>query len=192
LTQDNGVLDVPDALRSSKGRQRHDHLGARAAGRRGDDCRPIYRGGKRLHQPHHHQPCAGIFSPGYWKNYQNHYTAAQFQSFINATLNFGTGSGGANLSVSDAVAILKRTGNEFERSLLTAELNVAALPSLGSDVYAGGSQTIATVLQQAYIDDGGPADNGSPTAGEQTLVAYLSGGGEDASATACLVQPPTP
>jgi hypothetical protein len=76
--------------------------------------------------------------------------------------------------------------------LLTAELNVAALPSLGGDVYGSSSQTIATILQQAYTDNGGAADNGSPTATEEALVAYLSGGGENASASSCQVQPPTP
>ena len=34
--------------------------------------------------------CLGIWSPGFWKNYSNHYTDAQFAAFLSATLNFNS------------------------------------------------------------------------------------------------------
>ena len=33
--------------------------------------------------------CLAIFGPGYWKNYQNHYSDAQFYNFLIATRDFG-------------------------------------------------------------------------------------------------------
>jgi len=76
--------------------------------------------------------CAGIFSPGYWKNYQNHYTDAQFLAIIHQTQDFKA------LSIGQAIDILSTQGGgsaDYARHLLASELNVAATPSLGTETF---------------------------------------------------------
>ena len=61
--------------------------------------------------------CTGIFSPGYWKNYQNHYTDAQFYALLKATQDFGPTFAGMSQSaaISQAVAIMKLQGFYYVR-----------------------------------------------------------------------------
>ena len=65
-------------------------------------------------------PCVGIWSPGYWKNYSNHYSDAQFQAWINETLNF------QGLSISQATSIMGGSQGSYMAHLLAAELSAAA------------------------------------------------------------------
>src|SRR5579864_6865258 len=73
--------------------------------------------------------CTGIYSPGYYMNWQNHYTRNQFAALVAGTADFST------IGVSGAESILDNTAGdqaEYVRHLLTAELNVAGTPALGS------------------------------------------------------------
>src|SRR6185312_9246769 len=71
--------------------------------------------------------CADDFSPGYWKNYQNHFTDAQFYTLLKATTDFGAhfAAESQSAAISEAETILKLQGFYYVRSLLTAELNAA-------------------------------------------------------------------
>ena len=146
--------------------------------------------------------CAGIFSPGYWENYQNHYSDAQFYALLKATVDFGAtfAAEGQSAAIAQAETILQLQGSYYVRSLLTAELNVAAQPSLGTGTYTPVSTTtsINALLAQAYADNGSgnqsPYTNGSLASNDTALIDYLSGGGEGDSGSSCLVgsTPPPP
>gem|GEM_PF-6637038 len=145
--------------------------------------------------------CSGIYSPGYWKNYQNHYTESQFFTFLTQTQNFGSWFAGLGQStaVSTAVTILKLQGSYNVRSLLAAELNLALMPSLGAGLFtptgAGSPSTVSSLLSKAYSDNGSgnssPYTNGSAwTSKDSDVAAYLSGGGEGQPASSCRVKSP--
>ncbi|HUX85781.1 MAG TPA: hypothetical protein VMW65_02165, partial [Chloroflexota bacterium] len=70
--------------------------------------------------------CAGIFGPGFWKNYQNHFTDDQFYTLLTRTIDFGPTFAAAPQQDAIALAetIINLPGYEYVRSELTAELNV--------------------------------------------------------------------
>jgi len=130
--------------------------------------------------------CAGIFSPGYWMNYQNHYTDQQFASVVGATLDFKYLVGATiTATVQNAEGILSDTAGdsaEYVRHLFTSELNAAAAPGLLDETYQGSS--VRDLLRKAYNDD----KNGTITGADGAFVDYLGGGGENG---ACQLQRPT-
>lgn len=124
----------------------------------GDQC-PVCAG----------NPCDSIFSPGYWKNYTNHYTDEEFLALIQKTMHY------SGLSIDEALAILDDESDQYHRHLLSAELNVAADPGLEVSFYnsdnVGG--LVLDVLDQAYITDPADAD-----ADLTDAVLYLGAEGE--------------
>lgn len=149
--------------------------------------------------------CAGIFSPGFWKNYNvgngpPHLTDAQFYALLTSTVDFGATFSALSQSaaISLAETILGLQGSFYVRSLLAAELNVANMPSLGTGLFTptgGTAATVNSLLTAAYTANGtgnsSPFTNGTLTTAEQDVIGYLSGGGENASAASCRVIPPT-
>lgn len=140
--------------------------------------------------------CAFIRSPGFWKNYDNHISATQFQSIISATQDY------AGLTVAQALAILNNNGDQYHRHLLSAELNAAwngnesmAVPGgqLGSGIYnnpafpgsALNGLTIDQINHLAFVTN--PADAGPDLL---AYIAYVGSGGENASGSDCLVTTP--
>lgn len=128
-------------------------------------------------------PCSSIRSPGYWTNWQNHYTEAEFQALIAATQDY------SGLTVAQAEAILTSVSDQYHRHLLAAELSVALNPQLGTAIYTVGSlagMSVNDILHQAFITD--------PSLASLDLidaVLYLGAGGEGDSAGTCrLIAPP--
>lgn len=145
-------------------------------------------------------PCLGIYTPGFWKNWNNHFTLDQFYALLVQTPDFGptfaamTETDAAN----QAVTILSLQGYYNVRSELDAELNAAFTPTLGTDTYlpAGTTKSINSLLTQAYLDNGAgntsPYTNGNLTSTDLSVLAYLSGGGENAAQQDCQVGPLAP
>jgi len=156
--------------------------------------------------------CAGIYSPGYWKNYQNHYSDAQFLAIIQNTQDFNA------LSIGQAIDILSVQGGgnaDYARHLLASELNVATTPSLGTETFfqaTGGAgvpasvlgKTVNQALERVYgeLYPYGVLSPGSTPPlygatgvvnGNDTFALYVGDGtspsGEGASASTCDVQP---
>jgi hypothetical protein len=139
----------------------------------------------------HENLCAFIRSPGFWVNYDNHMTAAQFLAIIQATQDY------SSLSVSDALSILNDTGDQYHRHLLAAELNAAwngdennAMPdgTFGAGIYINpGSSlnglTIDQINHMAFLAT-------SPSTDLQDYVNYVGGGGENDGLGTCLVTAP--
>jgi protocatechuate 3,4-dioxygenase beta subunit len=131
--------------------------------------------------------CGYIRTPGFWKNYDNHMSAATFLNLIQHTQDF------SNLTVEEAVTILSTNNpapQRFLKFLLTAELNAiwngqdnaAGLGGqLGTGIYQGG-QTVNQLLHQAYLD------RNNFTSAEEDYVVYLGSGGEGQCANVCRVQ----
>src|SRR5688572_15276798 len=95
-------------------------------------------------------PCSLIRSPGFWANWENHFTEAEFQALIAATQDY------SGLTVAQAEAILTATVDQYHRHLLAAELNVALNPQLGTAIYTVGSlagMTVNEILHLAFITD---------------------------------------
>jgi hypothetical protein len=114
-------------------------------------------------------PCDSIFSPGYWKNYDNHYTDEEFLALIQKTMHY------ADLTIAEALDILDDNTDQYHRHLLSAELNVAADPGLGIGFYEAGSfgGFVSQVLDTAYNTDPADAD-----ADLTDAVLYLGAEGE--------------
>ena len=144
--------------------------------------------------------CAAIRTPGFWKNYSNHMTAATFLSIIQNTQDFNT------LTVAQAVTILgtnngttsginpalNGTDATFLKFLLDSEINAvwngqdgaAAVNGIfGTGFYQGTNLTVNALLHQSYLD------RMSFSTAESNYVVYLGSGGENVGASACLVQP---
>ncbi|MBI4517737.1 MAG: hypothetical protein HY699_18175, partial [Deltaproteobacteria bacterium] len=124
--------------------------------------------------------CAYIYSPGYWKNWQNHYTSAEFLALIQSTAHYNGYTG------AQAEALLDNNADQYRRHLLAAELNVALNPQLGFGLYMFGSivgQTVNQVLDTAFATSAGDA-----SADLIDAVFYIGSAGEDAGA-ACRVTP---
>jgi hypothetical protein len=115
-------------------------------------------------------PCDSIFSPGYWKNYSNHYTDEEFLALIQKTMHY------SGLTIDEALAILDNNADQYHRHLLSAELNVAADPGLGVGTYNSGSIGGALVLQ--VLDLAYNADPASAGADLTDAVLYLGAEGE--------------
>ena len=127
--------------------------------------------------------CALIRSPGFWTNWDNHFSQAQFEAFIAATQNY------SGLTVAQAEGILTNTGDQYHRHLLAAELTVAWKPQLGTAIYTYGSLAGMTVNQILNL-----AFNTAPASASADLVdavLYLGSLGEDDTQEECrLVSPP--
>jgi hypothetical protein len=139
--------------------------------------------------------CAFVRSPGFWKNYGNHMSAAQFQAIIAATDDY------SSLTVAQALTILNNNGDQYHRHLLSAELNAAwngneqnAAPggSFGTGIYSnpafpGSSLNGLTVDQVNHL-----AFTTNPASAGDDLLAYVYYAGSDgeiSSAATCLVSP---
>jgi hypothetical protein len=124
-----------------------------------------------------------IRSPGFWKNWANHFTEAEFQALIAATQDY------SGLTVAQAEAILSSNLDQYHRHLLAAELNVALNPELGTAIYTVGSlagMTVNDILHLAFITDPSTASLDLIDA-----VLYLGAGGENDSPEGCrVIQPP--
>jgi hypothetical protein len=118
-------------------------------------------------------PCSFIKSPGFWAQQHPGYTDAQFQSFLNQT-DF------APITIAQAQCLLRpNCGHDMVgRAILTAELNVAANPLLGTSVYhlAGSSVnglTVNQIIDQAYA----LYHNGQTLPSDlANAIGYISGG----------------
>jgi hypothetical protein len=139
-------------------------------------------------------PCAFIKSPGFWAQQHPGYTDAQFQSFLNQT-DF------APITIAQAQCLLRPScaHNMVGRAILTAELNVAANPLLGTSVYhlAGSSVnglTVHQIIAQAYA----LYHNGQTLPSDlANAIGYISGGalgdggsGEGQPPGSCRLQEP--
>jgi hypothetical protein len=125
-------------------------------------------------------PCSFIRSPGFWKNWNNHFTQAQFEALIAATAHY------SSLTVAQAEAILDNNADQYHRHLLSAELNVAWNPSLGTAVYNFGSLAGMTVNQILDL-----AFNTDPNNASQDLIdAVLYLGAEGEHDRNCRLLPP--
>lgn len=120
--------------------------------------------------------CSAIYSPGYWKNWKNHYTAAEFQSILSNTMHF------SSLTPAQAVTILNNNRNQFQRHLLSAELNAANDPYFGYGTYADGNiiLSIPALLDAAY-------NSSAPSAALDNAIRYIGSNGEGASSDSCRV-----
>ncbi len=120
--------------------------------------------------------CAAIYSPGYWKNWKNHYTAQEFQGIVSNTIHF------SSLTPAEAVAILNNNRNQFQRHLLSAELNAANDPSFAYGYYVYGDLFISVfeLLDTAY-------NTSSPSANLDDAIRYIGSNGEGASSSSCRV-----
>ena len=127
--------------------------------------------------------CALIRSPGFWKNWANHFTETEFQALITATQDY------SGLTIAQADAILSSNLDQYHRHLLAAELNVALNPQLGTAIYTVGSlagMTVNDILHLAFITDPSTASLDLIDA-----VLYLGAGGENDSPEGCrVIQPP--
>jgi hypothetical protein len=142
--------------------------------------------------------CGFIRSPGFWQNYDNHMTDAQFLAIIQNTQDY------AGLSVQQALAILTDNSDQYHRHLLAAELNAAwngdetnAMPddTFGLGIYTNPSSslnglTIDQINHMAFLAF-------SPSNDLQDYVNYVGDIGETCDYTTCLVTshqcgPPTP
>lgn len=124
--------------------------------------------------------CGLISSPGYWKNWKNHYTQAQFQAIIANTPHYKT------KTVAQVETILNNNANQYNRHLMSAELNVALNPTFGAGTYtASGAYAGKTVLQVLTI----AYNTAAASASTELLntVLYLGAGGEGLTGSACLV-----
>lgn len=124
--------------------------------------------------------CGYIYSPGYWKNWDNHYTAEEFQNLIDNTGHF------AGLTPAEAVVILKNNRDQFLRHLLSAELNGALNSRFTSGVYSYGSLTnikVQDLYELAAASYPDHIDNDLLSA-----VKYVGSDGEGASDSSCRIQ----
>ena len=136
--------------------------------------------------------CSFIRSPGFWKNYQNHMTAAQFQSLISATQDYST------LTVAQALAILNDTSDQFHRYLLSAEINAVWNGLTGAGAGTGGPLGSAIYHSPGSSLDGLTveeinhlaASTASQTQELIDYVNYLGGRGENADSGSCRVTSP--
>jgi len=123
--------------------------------------------------------CLLIRSPGFWTNWDNHFTQAQFEALIAATQDY------SGLTLAQAEAILTDTGDQYHRHLLAAELNAAWNPQFGTAVYTEGSLAGMTVNQILNL-----AFNTAPGSASEDLVnaiLYLGSLGEDDTPEECLL-----
>ena len=133
--------------------------------------------------------CSFIRSPGFWKNYSNHMSAATFDTILNATLHYGY------LTPAQAVTILSTNDPSFPKFLLSAELN-AAWNGQDNNAGVGGAmvngtyhktgsslngKTITQLLNQAHSHKSDPSQD------ESNAIEYLGSNGEGASAGDCRV-----
>ena len=126
--------------------------------------------------------CSLIRSPGFWKNWDNHFTEAQFQAIIAGTAHY------SNLTVAQAEAILDNNGDQYHRHLLSAELNVSWNPQLGNAIYNFGSlagMTVNQILDLAFNTDPANASDDLIDA-----VLYLGSEGENDTLGECRLLPP--
>ena len=135
--------------------------------------------------------CTYIGSPGFWKNYSAHMTAATFQAILNATPNY------KGKTVAQAVAILSNNSSPNAKFLLSAELNATwngnvNQPGIGGGMMTGlyyygssslNGQTVYKILTDAY------ANLTRLTADQVTAINYLGSGGETSCARNCYLQP---
>ena len=125
-----------------------------------------------------------IRSPGFWKNWNNHFTQAEFEALIAATAHY------SGLTVAQAEAILDNTADQYHRHLLAAELNVAWNPELGNAIYTYGSLAGMTVNQ--ILDLAFNTDPNSASADLIDAVLYLGSEGENDTPGDCRLVPPPP
>jgi hypothetical protein len=139
--------------------------------------------------------CASIRSHGWWKNYANQMTDAQFYAYLKAAPNFGPTF--AALSQASAIAQAKTMfnlpGNNVAMMTLVSSLNVARDPYLGSATMVGYSGTLNQLLALAYAHNGSGnnspyTNNGAVTAADKDVIGYVSAGGEFDSITKCRLK----
>ncbi len=123
------------------------------------------------------------FGPGGTLDFK---TLSATSSFFNAG---DTGATLQNDYLAAAFSFLSPSGankkNDYLKHLLTAELNVASNPSLGSGNY--NSTNVDTLLATAATDY---TTTSGYTSSDYTFVEYLGGGGENDSSTSCQVTTP--
>lgn len=129
--------------------------------------------------------CGLIRSPGFWKNWDNHFTTTQFQTIVTDT---GTG-----LTIAQVEGYLNDTGQQCDRHLMAALLNLSWHSEFGGGIWNGGGpfqgMTISQIL--ALASPGNCAEDGDGNATDfdsvDDLVRYLGAGGETGP---CLILPP--
>ena len=131
--------------------------------------------------------CRSLLGPGYWQNWDNHYTEAELAALVAGTQHY------SQLSTTQADDLLHNTDpqNQFNRHLFAVELDVSEHPELGDAVYHGGGLTVngLTVLQIMELAIAFVTDPDAASEDLREAVFYLAGGGAN-DGTECLVLPP--
>src|SRR5689334_962271 len=118
-------------------------------------------------------PCAGIYSPGYWANNHPQHTDAQFQSFLDQT-DF------APITIATAQCYLTPNcgHDQTRRAILTAEINAAANPLFAQSIYrltgsAVNGWTVNQIIDAAYQ----AYSHGQALSSDlANAIGYISGG----------------